>query len=144
MTASTDPHNRADPVAPAAENRSTTTLLTDLVNQVTELFRKEIQLFRAEIGEKVSDVGTAVGMIVAGLVLALVAANALVAALIAGLAEMGIGGGWAALIVGVALALIGYGLVNSGVKSMKASNLAPERSARSLQKDVTVAKESVR
>lgn len=145
MTAPADPHSTAEPgLGAATESRSTTTLLTDLVNQITELFRKEIQLFRAEIGEKINDVGAALGMIVAGLVLALTAANALVVALIAALAEMGIGSGWAALIVGVAIALIGYGLVNSGMKSLKASNLAPERSARSLHKDMTVAKESVR
>lgn len=144
MSASTDPRSTVEPVAPATETRSTTTLLTDLVNQITQLFRKEIQLFRAEIGEKIGDVGTALGMIVGGLVLALTAANALVAALIAALANLGIGDAWAAVIVGVAIALIGYGLVSSGIKSMKASNLAPERSARSLQKDMNVAKESVR
>lgn len=49
--------------------------------------------------------GTAIGMIVAAAVVALTALNVLTAALVAALAELGIPGGWSALIVGVALAV---------------------------------------
>lgn len=149
MNASTDPaagprSTTGAAAGPAVESRSTTTLLGDLVHQVSELFRKEIQLFRAEIGEKTNQAVTAAGLIVGGIVLAITAINVLAAALIAGLAELGIDSGWAALIVGVALAVIGYGLVNSGIQSLKASSLAPDRTQRQIQKDVQVAKESVR
>ena len=40
-------------------NRSVPDLLGDLVNQTTTLVRKEVQLARAELGEKVSVVGAA-------------------------------------------------------------------------------------
>ena len=128
---------------PAHDSRSTTTLLSDLVNQVSELFRKEIQLFRAEIHEKTTQAFAALGMIVGGLILVVTAINVLTAALVAGLVELGLGEGWAALIVGIAAAIIAYGLVNSGVQSLKASSLAPERTQRQLAKDAKVAKESV-
>lgn len=136
---------RSAPHDPApVEQRSTGALLADSVNQMAELFRKELQLFRAEISEKTNDAVAAVGMIAAGGVVLLVALNALMAAVIAGLAALGIDGGWAALIAGVAVALIGYGLVNSGLKSLKASNLAPRRTADSLRKDARTAKEATR
>ena len=125
------------------ETRSTTGLMSDLINQVSDLFRMEIQLFRAEINEKTTQAMTAIGLIVGGIVLAVTALNVLVMALVAALAALGIDGGWAALIVGVAAAIIAYALINSGVQSLKASSLAPERTARQLQKDAEVAKETV-
>lgn len=137
------PPSDTSAAGPAPESRSTTTLLSDLVNQVSELFRKEIQLFRAEINEKTTQVFAALGMIVGGLILVVTAINVLTAALVAGLAELGIPEGWAAVIVGVAAAIIAYGLVNSGVQSLKASSLAPERTQRQVQKDAQVAKEKM-
>lgn len=131
-----------EPAEPA--HRSTTALLTGLVDQVTALFRKELQLFRAEVGEKMNSAFTAMGMIAAGLVLALVALNALAVALVAALAGLGLAEGWSALIVGVALAIIGYALLSSGQKSLKASRLTPERTTRSLQQDATVAKDTLK
>lgn len=138
----TDP--ATTPEATHAEHRSTGTLLTDIVNQVSGLFRKELQLFRAEIGEKTDKAFAAVGMIVAGIVLLLVALNALMTALIALLVALGLGAGWAALIAGVVVALIGYGLISSGQKSLKASSLAPHRTADSLQRDAQAAREAAR
>lgn len=129
---------------PHPEDRSTTNLVGDLINQSSDIFRKEVQLFRAEISEKSTQAIAAVGMIAGGLILALTAINVLAAALVAALAELGIESGWAALIVGVAIAIIGYALVNSGVQSLKASSLTPDRTVSSVQKDINVAKESVR
>ena len=85
-------------------DRSASSLLGDLVSQVTELFRKEIMLLRAELGEKATQAVTACGLIVAAVVLALTALNVLAAALVVALENLGIPGGWAALIVGVILA----------------------------------------
>lgn len=130
--------------AQPVEQRSTATLLTDIVNQISELFRKELQLFRAELDEKTNQAFAAIGSIVAGLVLALVALNALAAALIAGIAALGISEGWSALIVGVVIAVVAYVLVSSGTKNLKAARLAPNRTAESLRKDAEVARESTR
>lgn len=125
------------------EDRSTTGLVSDLVDQTTTLFRKEVQLLRAEASEKTSQAFAAIGLIAGGLVLALTAINVLAAALVAGLTELGIEGGWAALIVGAVLAVIGYALVSSGINNLKASNLTPNRTVSSVQKDIEVARESV-
>ena len=122
-------------------DRSATSLVGDLVHHVTELLRKELQLLRAELGETANQVFAACGMLAASLVIAIVSLNVLAAALVAAVAALGIETGWAALIVGVALALIAFGLAAKGRSDLKASNLTPERTARSLSKDAALAKE---
>lgn len=124
-------------------DRSAPALIGDLIGHVTELFRKEMMLLRAELNEKGSQVLTAIGMIAGALVVALVALNVLAAALVAALAELGLEGGWAALIVGVVLGVIAWFLASSGMSSLKAANLAPKRTVNSLSKDAAMAKEKV-
>jgi K+ transporter len=132
-----DPNRIVDP-----QDRSAPALIGDLISHVTELFRKEMMLLRAELNEKGNQVITAAGMIAGALVLAITALNVLAAALVAALAEF-MDGGWAALIVGVVLALIAYLMASSGIKNLKTANLAPRRTAESLSKDATMAKERV-
>lgn len=127
-----------------AAHRSTARLLSDAVNQMAELFRKEMQLLRAEMGEKTNHVFAAVGMIVGGIVLVLVALNALMAALVALLVALGLEEGWAALIAGVVVAVIAYALVSIGRRNLSASHLAPGRTAASIQRDAELARESTR
>ncbi len=136
----TRPHdvNRATDL----HDRSAPALIGDLINNVTELFRKEMMLLRSEVNEKGNQVITAAGMIAGALVLAITALNVLAAALVAALAEF-IEGGWAALIVGVVLALIAFMMATSGKNKLKTANLAPRRTADSLSKDATMAKERV-
>ena len=50
----------------------------------------------------------------------------------------------AALIVGVVVALVAYGLVRVGLSRLKARNLAPRRTVEQLSRDAAVAKESFR
>jgi hypothetical protein len=121
-------------------DRSASSLLGDLVSQVTELFRKEIMLLRAELGEKATQAVTACGLIVAAVVLALTALNVLAAALVVALENLGIPGGWAALVVGVILAAIAWALASKGISALKASNLAPERAARAASRDAALVK----
>lgn len=139
----TEPHGPTAEVG-TPERRSTGTLLNDIVNQISALLRKELQLFSAEVSEKTNRAFAAVGMIVTGGILLLVALNALMTALIALLVFIGIGAALASLIAGVAVAIIGYGLISSGRKSLKASSLAPTRTADSLQRDAHAAKEAAR
>ena len=75
------------------EDRSTPALMGDLIESVTQLVRKEIQLFRAEMGEKATQAMVAAGSILAAGVIALTALNVLAAALVAALAKAGHSGG---------------------------------------------------
>jgi hypothetical protein len=125
------------------DHRSTPALVGDLVNQVTELVRKEIQLLRAEMGEKSTQVVVALGSIAAGLVIAIVALNVLAAALVAALTNAGIPAVWSAVIVGVGLAVLAAILANRGIANLKAQSLAPERTARAAVRDTAMVREKM-
>jgi len=122
------------------EDRSTSALMGDLVESVNQLVRKEIQLFRAEMGEKVTQATMAVCLILAGAVLAITALNVFAAAVVAALTNAGISGAWAAVIVGGVLAILAIILASRGISNLKAGSLAPERSARAASQDATMVK----
>lgn len=128
-----------------SDPRSVPQLLSDLARDLTTLLRKEGQLIRAELSEKVTQVTVGAGSALAGAIVLLVALNVLAAALVVAISKIGepdLGGGWAALIVGVILAVIGAILVRKGASSM--SNLTPERSVNQVSQDATLVKEQVR
>ena len=52
-----------------SDDRSLKELLGDLTHSVTTLFRKEIELARADISEKFSEAGVAVGSLAGGAIL---------------------------------------------------------------------------
>ena len=90
------------------QERSTPGLMADLLDQVTQLVRKEVQLFRAEMSDKATQAMVAAGSILAAAVVAITALNVLAAALVAALANAGIPGAWSAVIVGVGLAIVAF------------------------------------
>jgi Putative Actinobacterial Holin-X, holin superfamily III len=125
------------------EDRSLKDLLADLSGNITTLFRKEIQLARAETSEKISQVGYAIGSIAGGGILALAALIVLLQALVIAITAAGVHAGWAALMVGVVVTVIAYGLIHKGTSDLKASNLAPSRTMDSIKRDAHVAKEQM-
>ncbi|MBW3096341.1 phage holin family protein [Pseudohoeflea coraliihabitans] len=125
-----------------ATQKSTTELLKDALSHVSSLVRKEIDLARAEVNENLHSAGVAVGLIIGAVVVALTALNVLSAALVAALAELGLGAGWAALIVGVVLAVVAYAMMKKGANDLKLRNLAPSRTVKNVKRDASAAKEA--
>jgi drug/metabolite transporter (DMT)-like permease len=124
-----------------ADDRSLKELFGDLTQSVTSLFRKEIELARAETSEKLSQAGVAAGAIAAGGVLALAALIVLLQALVIALSELGLAPALSALIVGGVVAIIAFALIYKGVNDLKASNLAPTRTVEALRRDAHMVKE---
>lgn len=125
-------------------HRSVPDLLGDLISQTSTLFRKEIQLARAEFSEKASIVGTAGASIGAGALLLLAALIVMLQALIAALVEYaGLSATFSALIVGIVVAIAGYVTLRGGLSQIKASSLTPERTVTQLSRDAEVVKEQV-
>ena len=132
-----------------SDQRSLPDLIKELMNEVTTLFRKEVQLAKAEAGEKVSKAMVGVEMLAAGGIFAIAALGVLLSAAVAGVAallmSMGMGeaaaSGIAALIVGGIVAIIAYTLIMRGVSALKADNLMLDRTTHSLERDVSVLKE---
>jgi len=109
-------------------------LIGDLANQSASLVRDEVALARQEVSEKLVSLRSAVTVIALGAFVGLVAALALSAAAIAGLAKyMEL---WqAALVVGGGLALITVILALMGLGQLKRVNLKPEVTMKSLEED---------
>jgi xanthine/uracil permease len=131
-------------MAMMSDSRSVPELFSDLVNQLSTLFRKEIQLARAEMSEKVSKALSGVGLIAGGAVILLAALVILLEAAVAGLVAAGLETHWAALIVGSVAVLIGFVLVRAGMGNLKGSSLAPQKTVEQLQRDAAIAREAVR
>src|SRR5690349_13856969 len=129
---------------PSDSNRSVPELFSSVVSQISTLFRKEIQLARAEMGEKFGQAAGAITPLAAGGALLFGALIILLFALESLLVHFGIAIGWSRLIVGIVAALAGYALLRSGLSQLKTSNLMPERTAEQLSRDAQVAKEQVR
>ncbi len=119
---------------------STTGLVGDVMTHVSSLVRKEVDLARAEVNENLKRAGVAIGLIVAAGIVALTALNVLTAAVVAGLTEAGLDSGWAALIVGIVLAIVAYAMVSKGTNDLKLSSIAPTRTAENLKRDAQAIK----
>jgi drug/metabolite transporter (DMT)-like permease len=123
------------------ENRSLRELIADLGNSVTTLFRKEIQLARAETSEKINQAAAAVVAIAVGGILALAALLVLLEALVVVIADAGLPPAAAAAVVGAVVAVIAYVLVHKGIRDLRAGRLAPSRTVDALKRDAHVAEE---
>ncbi len=121
--------------------KSTGSLITEALQHVSALVRKEVDLARAEIDENLNSAGGAIGLVVGGAIIAVTALNVLSAALVAALTNAGISAGWSALIVGGVFAVIALLLINRGLGDLKASSLAPTRTAKNVQRDAAAVKE---
>jgi len=120
-------------------NRPISAIFFDLVNQITALVRKEGQLARAEMSEKIGEIGVALCLLVGGAVLLIPALVILLQAAVTGLTAAGIAAGWAGLIVGGVALLIGVALLAVGVSRLKARRLVPIKTIERLQHDAAVA-----
>ena len=121
------------------DGRTLPELVSQLTTDLATLVRKESELVRTEMGEKLSTAGKAAGEIAAGGILLLAALHVLLAAVVVGLAKY-IGDAWAALLVGIVVAGLGFILVRNGMKLMRPEHLKPERTTRQLQKDAQLMK----
>jgi protein-S-isoprenylcysteine O-methyltransferase Ste14 len=101
-----------------------------------------VDLARAEVSENATKAAVAVGVLVGGVVVSLAALNVLTAALVAALTEAGIPAGWSALIVGVALAAVAIAMITKGMNDLKATSLAPTRTAKNVKRDAEALKET--
>ena len=114
--------------------RSTKSLLRELMHEVPELFTKEVALARAEMRENLeqtrrgaTEVSTGGVVLAGGYIVLLLAA-------VYGLSE--VMEPWlAALLVGGVAALIGYSMVKAGMRHFSTRDLKPDRTIDSVHKD---------
>jgi uncharacterized membrane protein YraQ (UPF0718 family) len=124
--------------------RAISHLLGDALSQFAKLFQNEVDLAKAELGEKVQQIGGAVGFLAAGAVLVI---PAIVMALFALSAAL-IAGGWSQpvsyLISAIVAAVLAGILFAVGMNRLDARHLAPRETLRQLEKDKDTVKGMVR
>lgn len=125
-------------------NRSIPELFTDLVDNVTTLFRTEVRLAKAEASEKLEMLKGAAVLIGIGALFLLAALIAFTDVLAVWLVLLGIPVAWSGLIVVLVLAAIGALMLKAGMDRLKARNLTPGRTVHQLNRDAAVVKEQVR
>ena len=124
------------------QERSIGELFGQLTQDMTLLVRQEVQLARTEMSDKISRVTTNLVSVGAGGFVAYLGGLALVGALILAIRDLAnISLAWSALIVGAILAIIGYVMLQKGLKELKRVDLAPRRTVETLKDDVQWAKE---
>ncbi len=134
-----------------SDGRPLTELLGSLAGDITSLFRKEVQLAKAEASEKISEAMASVAQIVIGAILALGALGVFLAAIVSGLGaifvSMGMSPPWASalagLIVAIIVGVIAWVFVSRGLAGLKGRKLMLERTATSLQRDASAVKEKL-
>ena len=122
-------------------------LISDLWRDSATLLRDEAELAKAEISEKMSELGAGIGslalagaVLFGGFLLILFAAVGLIAKVLPDEQAQ-----WLApLLVGVVVLFIGWMLLSAGRNKLKGGNLKPTRTVRSVQRNAEVVKEHMR
>ncbi|MGZ8938283.1 MAG: phage holin family protein [Limisphaerales bacterium] len=125
------------------ETRTIGSLLRELFDEARDLFRQEVALAKTEATEKASMLGKNVAFIAAGGFVAFAGALFILAALSVLLSWLfrnaGLNPEMATLLgpltVGLIVTIIGYILVQKGLKTLKDGSLKPERTIQSIKED---------
>ena len=128
-------------MAPQAEDRSLSELVSDVTGEIATLFRKEVELARAETSEQISKAAKAGAMLGAAAVVGLLTLILLAFAAAWGLSEV-VPEGVAFLIVGLVFGLVAAVLASAGKKKIAAVKPMPDQTVQTLKADVQVAKDS--
>ena len=117
-----------------ARGRSAGDLLRQLLGDVTVLFRKELALAASEVSQSVDEAKRGATSMVTGGAVLYAGVLFLLGAITLWLATMM--AAWAAaLLVGAAVTVVGFIMVQAGKKHMSARTFTPERTVDSLRKD---------
>src|ERR687894_1821009 len=128
-------------MAAQTEERSLSELLSDVTTEIATLFRKEVELAKAETSEQVSRAAKAGGMLGAAAVIGFLDLILFSFAAAWALSEV-VPEGVAFLIVGVVFAIVAGALFMAGKKRIANVNPVPNQTVETLKADVQVAKDS--
>lgn len=117
-------------------------MFQELARDTSRLVSLELELAKTELTEKISATGKDAGMVAAGGLIAYAGLLAIIAGVILALSLL-IPTWLSALIVGIVVALIGYGVLQKALNSMKKRSLAPKQTIESLKQDQQWLKEQV-
>jgi len=123
-------------------NSGLTRALTDLLSDLADLVRKEIQLAKAEVTEKIASGLRASVWMLAAAVFGLIAALLMVEAAVFAIASFGLALHWSCLLVAAVLAAGAAAAFYHG-RSLTEEELLPSRTAKQITQDIKTAKEQL-
>jgi hypothetical protein len=109
-------------------------LIGNISDDLTQLFRQEVELAKAEVRQEAAKAGKAAGMLGGAGFAGYLAVVLLSFALVFGLANV-MDAGWAALIVAVVWAAVGAVLYAGGRKRLKTVDPMPRRTVETIKED---------
>jgi len=109
-------------------------LIGNISNDLSTLFRQEVELAKAELKQEATKAGKAAGMLGAAAFAGYLVVVLLSFALVAALSNV-MDWGWAALIVAVIWAVVGAVLFVNGRKKLKTVDPTPRRTVDTLKED---------
>jgi hypothetical protein len=130
-------------MAVANYSRPVSEIFSDVVRHFTVLVRREAQLARVEMSEKIGDAAMGLGLLIGGAVLLIPALVILFQSAVAALVDAGFATVWASLIVGGIAAVIGIALLLFGAAQLRAARPVPTRTIEQLQRDAELAKQQM-
>ncbi len=131
----TDLDRRVVPAeSPAGGSDNIVDLLRDLVNQGSHLADQQLSLIKAEVRESARDIKSAAGGLMGAAVVGISGLGVLLMGLAYILADAIENLGWATIIVGAVALLLAFILYRSAAAKMDATQIAPDRTQRTLQR----------
>jgi Putative Actinobacterial Holin-X, holin superfamily III len=112
-------------MAERKDERSLGELLAELSRETGQLVRKEVELATTEMSAKAGRAAAGAGIAAAGGALVHAGLLVLLAAMVIGLAEIGVAPWLSALLVAILTMIVGYLLVNKGLSRVKHISIAP-------------------
>ena len=109
-------------------------LIGDISNELSQLFRQEVELAKAELKEEAAKAGKAAGMLGGAGFAGYLAVVLLSFAAVFGLANV-MDAGWAALIVAVVWGAVGAALYATGRKKLMTVDPMPRRTVDTIKED---------
>jgi hypothetical protein len=109
-------------------------LIGDISDDLSRLFRQEVELAKTELKQEAAKAGKAAGMLGGASFAGYLAVVLLSFAIVFGLANV-MDAGWAALIVAVVWAIVGGVLYSVGRKQLKTVDPMPRRTVDTLKED---------
>jgi mannose/fructose/N-acetylgalactosamine-specific phosphotransferase system component IID len=120
-------------MADRKDDRSLSDLFSELSRETAQLVRKEVELATVEMTTKARKAGAAASIAAAGGALIHAGLLVLLAAIVIGLAQVGVSPWLSALIVAILTMGVGYMLVNSGRAQLQRTSVAPTQAIESLK-----------
>ena len=129
-------------MTPADSPKSTGEMMSDILSNVSNLVRNEVDLARAEMAASLNKAVVAVASMAGALVLAIAGLNVLAAALVALAIRAGLTPAWATVVVGLGLLIIAAAIFLSAKSALTQIGFVPTRAARGIGRDAATIKEA--